>query len=238
MKTEMKINENLTLFAIGGQAFSTDSYLLAAYLKKRKRAAELGTGCGVCSMLAAARKKFEHITAYELQSELYEAARENIEKNGLAEIITPVCADVRRVTQKEQLDVVFANPPYLRADGKQSPDSAKAIARQELFGGVADFCACASRLLTDGGTFVCVYRPDRMSELFAALRDNRFEPKLVTFVHHNTSRPASIILVEARRGGAPSLTVTKPLILYGADGEMTEDAKKIYDTCSFKDFLT
>ena len=236
---EVKINENITLFQTGGQPFTSDTYLLAAFAKGgKKEAAELGCGSGSCSLLCAARKKFNKITAYELQPTLFEAARENTEKNGYGDIIDVVCAEVRSIPRTESLDAVLANPPYLKNCGKLSPDKEKAIARQELFGGVFDFAACASRLLKTGGTFYCVYRPDRLTSLFDALRANRLEPKIMTFVHHRAAKDAAMVLVAAAKDGAESLRRTKPLIINGEDGKMTPDAQKIYDTCSFNDFLT
>ena len=233
----IQINERLTLFLEGGQAVSTDAYLLSAYAKKTKLCAELGCGTGVCSLLLADHKKADRIVAYELQDELARAAAENVQKNELGEIIFVKQADIRTLAREERFDTVVANPPYLKVSGKTSPDAAKAVARQEFFGGVADFCACASRLLTDGGRFYCVYRPDRLSELFAALKENRFEPKLMTLVHHTLTAEASMVLIEAKKGASPSMRVTRPLILRKDNGEMTDDAQKIYDNCTFKDFL-
>ena len=236
---EVKINENITLFKTGGQPFASDTYLLAAFAKggRTKRAAELGCGSGACSLLCAAREKFQSIDAYELQGELFEAARENVEKNGYAATVRVICEDVRRIPRTETLDAVLANPPYLIDCGKPSPDPAKAIARQELFGGVFDFAAAASRMLKTGGGFYCVYRPDRLATLMAALKANRLEPKIMTFVHHKAKSNAAMVLVYATKDGAESLRLTKPLILNGEDGKMTPDAQGIYDTCSFKDFL-
>ena len=230
------LNERLTLFFTGGQAVSTDAYLLSAYAKKAKLCAELGCGTGVCSLLLADHKKSDRIIAYEIQDELARAAEENIQRNGLESVISVKQADIRTLEREEKFDTVVANPPYLKTSGKVSPDSKKAAARQEFFGGIAEFCECASRLLTDGGRFYCVYRPNRLSELFAALRSNRFEPKLITFVHHVISSEASVALVEAKKGAAPDMKVTRPLILRTPDGEMTDDAKKIYSDCTFKDF--
>ncbi len=233
----IELNERLTLFASGGQAVSTDAYLLSAYTKRSKLCAELGCGTGVCALLIADCKKADKIIAYELQDELARAARENVQKNGLENIISVKQADIRTLAREEKFDTVFANPPYLKTSGKISPDSEKAAARQEFFGGISEFCTCASRLLTDGGRFYCVYRPDRLSELFAALKENRFEPKLMTFVHHTPTAEASMVLVEAKKGAAPSMKVTRPLILRKDNGEMTDDAQKIYNNCTFKDFL-
>ncbi len=236
---EIKINENITLFATGGQPFTTDTYLLAAFATKKGRlAAELGCGSGSCSLLCAAREKFNKIKAYELQETLFVAAAENVLKNGYGNVIEVICDDVRNISRTESFDAVLANPPYLKVCGKLSPDREKAIARQELFGGVREFAAAASRMLKTGGTFYCVYRPDRLTSLFTALRENRLEPKIMTFVHHRAASDDAMVLVAAIKDGTESVRLTKPLIMNGEDGKMTPDAQKIYDTCSFGDFLS
>ncbi len=235
---EVKINENITLFSTGGQPFTTDTYLLAAFAtKKGKLAAELGCGSGACSLLCAARRKFNKIKAYELQETLFCAACENVTKNGYSDTVEVILSDVRDIPRTESFDIVLANPPYLKVCGKESPDREKAIARQEICGGVHEFSSAASRMLKTGGTFYCVYRPDRLTSLFSALRENRLEPKIITFVHHKAASDAAIVLVSAIKDGTESVRTTKPLIINGDDGKMTPDAEKIYDTCSFKDFL-
>ena len=235
---EVEINENIKLYKTGGQPFASDTYFLAAFAKKGKLAAELGCGSGACSLICAAKGKFEKIVAYELQPSLFEAASENVEKNGLSDKIEVICSDVKDIKRSDSFDVVFANPPYLKMGGKISPVEEKALARHEISGGVSEFAACASRMLKTGGVFYCVYRPDRLPSLFAALKENKIEPKIMTFVHHKRDFPSSMVLVRAIKGGAESMSVTKPLIVNENNGSMTEDAQRIYDTCSFKDFLS
>jgi len=234
---EVEINEHIKLYKTGGQPFASDTYFLAAFAKKGRFAAELGCGSGACSLICAAKDKFEKTVAYELQPSLAEAASENVQKNGLSEKIEVVCADVKDVKRCESFDSVLANPPYLKSGKNLNPVAEKALARHEISGGISDFAACASRLLKTGGSFYCVYRPDRLGSLFAALRESRLEPKIMVFVHHKIDFPSSMVLVRAIKDGAESMKVTKPLVVYEADGRMTEDAQRIYDTCSFKDFL-
>ena len=123
--------------------------------------------------------------------------------------------------------------------GKRNEADEKYIARHEVFGDIFDFCAASARMLKFGGLFYCVYRPDRLSELMAAMRESKLEPKRMTFVHSDTESEPSMVLVEAKRGAAPSLKLTAPLILYreGASVSpriMSDAAQKIYDTCSFE----
>ena len=239
-----QVNEDLMLLQKkDGLTFGTDAFLLAAYLRPeaRQTAVELGCGTGIISLLAGARNKYKKIIAVELQQSFAEMAKRNVIGNQLADRIEVLCADVRDLcaeTVGGEVAAVFANPPYMRTDsGKGNLSCAKQIARHEVCGGIADFAACASRLLKYGGKFYCVYRPDRLIDLLDAMRKNALEPKKMTLVHAHASSAPSMALIEAKKGASPSLILTRPLFLTKQDKTtQTEDAKRIYETCSFEDF--
>ena len=128
----------------------------------------------------------------------------------------------------------------MRADtGHPSDVPEKLIARHEIFGGITDFCAAAARLLNFGGLFICVFRPNRLPDLFEALRVNNLEPKRMTEIYPDAASRPSAVIVESKLGAGPSLEVTRPLIFYandvsdGTPRTMTPQAARIYDTCSF-----
>ena len=237
------VNENINLISKkDGLIFGTDAYLLAAYVRPRSsaRAAELGAGTGIISMLLASRARLGHITAIEIQHEFATLTQRNVELNGLSDKISVLEADVRALKPTQDYDVVFSNPPYMRVDnGKRNESEAKYIARHEVCGSIEDFCLAASRLLKHGGRFYCVYRPDRLSELFAAMTKNHLEPKEMTFVHADCESEPSMALVSATKYGAPSMRITPPLFLHdlaeSTNGarELSSKAQKIYDTMSF-----
>ena len=244
-----RVNENLTLIQKkNGLTFGTDAYLLAAFIRSQKsaRAAELGGGTGIISLLCASKNKFKEIYTAEVQEEFAELCTRNAELNHMENIVKPICADVRDLRSDDlggELDAVFSNPPYMRVDsGRRNEHDAKFIARHEVCGSIGDFCAAASRLLKFGGLFYCVYRPDRMTELITALRANNLEAKRITFVCADTATPPSMMLTEAKKGGSPGLRITKNLFLHECDNDksthrsQTPEAKRIYDTCSFGDF--
>jgi len=241
-----EVNERLRLIQKkDGLTFGTDAYLLAAFMRpqKRGRAAELGTGTGIISLLCAARERFSHIDALEIQEDFVHVARRNVLLNGLEERVTVHHADIRAVrsdTLGGEVDVVFANPPYMRTDsGKRNESDYKYIARHETSGTVADFCHAASRLLKHGGKFYCVWRPDRLSELMAALNAYGLEPKTMVFVHGDAESEPSVTLVSATKGGASGMRILPPLLLHdvadrgAAKRELTPAARAIYDTMSF-----
>ena len=238
-----EVNENLSLIQKkDGLTFGTDAFLLASFIKSApsKKAAELGAGTGIISLLLAQRSKLSNICAIEIQKDFADLTERNAILNGLDSKITTVNADVTKIKASDiggELDVVFTNPPYMKTDsGKRNKSDAKYIARHEVCGDIGEFCAAGFRLLKHGGKFYVVWRPDRLCDLLFALRQNRLEPKIITFVHADTKSEPSIVLVSATKGGASGARVTAPLILH-EDSEhkkMTPEALHIYDTLSFE----
>ncbi len=238
-----KINDSVTLIeSEDGLKFTTDAYLLSAYIKRPKgkktvRSAELGAGTGVISLLAVARGLSDHVTAYEVQPRFCDIIDRNIEYNEMSERITVKCADIREISEAtvgSQFDFVFSNPPYMKSGtGRGNDSDEKNIARHEVFGGIDDFCAAAARICKFGGMFYVVYRSERISELFFSLVKNGFEPKLLTYIHPDLNSPSSLLLCAAKRGGKPGLTVTPPLCMYTNGRKESEAVQYIYKNGTF-----
>jgi tRNA1(Val) A37 N6-methylase TrmN6 len=240
-----EVNESLKLIQKkDGLTFGTDAYLLAAYMYRHNggTAVELGGGTGIISLLAASKNRFDKIKVVEIQKDYAELIERNIKLNGMDDRLEVICKDVRDLKPDDvgkEAEVVFSNPPYMKTEsGKANESEGKYIARHEVFGTINDFCAAAYRLLKFGGNFYVVYRPDRLIDLIDALRQNRLEPKKMTFVQSDTATAPSMVLIEAKKGASPSLTLTKNLLIY-KDGtrEMSDDAKRIYENCSFEEFF-
>lgn len=238
-----EVNEKIRLIQKKeGLTFGTDAYMLAAFVRPepRARAADLGSGTGIISLLCTAKDKLGHIYAVEIQPEFARLGHRNISVNDFELRITQLCEDIRQIKPESvggELDVVLANPPYMRSGhGKRCSNDMKSIARHEENGGIDDFCAAAARLLRYGGKFYTVFRPDRLADLMFSLRQNKLEPKRMTFVYPDTASSPSIVLIESRRGGSPSLELTPPLIIYREGSEIkprvyTNHAASVYENC-------
>ena len=238
------INENITLYQnTGSLAYGTDAFLLSAYMRRqpKERACEFGAGSGVISLLAMARGTFSRVTAVEIQKEIAEIAVKNVEINGFSEKIAVVSSDIRELPHEHNgaYGVVFSNPPYMTtASGKLNRNAADSASRHELNGGISDFARQASRLLKYGGLFYAVYRPDRLSELLCACSQNALEPKRMTLVYPTAQHAPCLVLLEAKKNGAPGIFVTKPLIIYQngkpqTNANYTDDMKYIYENGAF-----
>lgn len=245
----IRVNDDILLTQrVNGLTFGTDAYLLSAFVKASPRSicADLGSGTGIIPLLLAQRKKFSRIYAVEIQESFASLIERNAEQNKMADVITPICADARDLRSSAlggEIDVVTANPPYMKVDsGRRNEHDEKFIARHELCGDINDFCACAYRLLKHGGRFYTVWRPDRLCDLIFALRQNRLEPKLITFVQATSHGEPSMVLIQSVKGGASGSRTTRPLILHDSHEDaknsvLSSDAQKIYESCSFEEFL-
>ena len=241
-----KVNENLFLIQKkDGLTFGTDAYLLAAFVRPMPlaNAVELGGGTGIVSLLLAKTGKVANVSALEIQPSFAELINRNAALNRLSEKVCGICADIREVHSadfQKPISLVVANPPYLpQGTGKSNANPQKETARHECFGGIEDFCACAERLLGSGGRFITVWRAERLTDLYAALRKHNLEPKRTVFVHSDLQSPPCMVLTEAVKGASPSLHVLPPLFLYqpekeaGKGRKMTADAERIYSACQF-----
>lgn len=249
-----KVNENIMLIQKkNGLTYGSDAYLLAAFVRPDKHAlcVDLGSGTGIIPLLLCKRDKIARAVGVEVQADFADLIDRNVALNGLSDRLLALHTDVRDLTQialgaalgEEQgmcADIVVANPPYMRTDsGRRNEADAKYVARHEVCGGIGDFCQAAARILRFGGSFYVVYRPDRLSELMAALNEQKLEPKRMTFVHADAESEPSMVLIEARAGGNASLTVTPPLILHEVESRgqshrpLTETAQRVYDRMSF-----
>ena len=234
-----EVNDHIRLIQkTDGLTFGTDALLLASYLRKRPDAiaAELGGGSGIVSLLGLFRQKFAKVLCIEIQSDYADLIRRNAILNHVEDRLTVLHADLRFCAadgkSRGWADLVFANPPYLCADsGQKNRNLGKSCARHEENGTVADFCAAAARLLRYGGKFVCVFRPERLPELYTSLAENRLTPKRLTLVHSHPRAKPSLILTEAVAGGHAGLQITRPLFLYRSSDNMvfSDDMIAVYN---------
>lgn len=229
MERTDKINSDITLTQnVSGLTYGTDALLLSAFVggKRGGRAAELGTGTGVISLLVSARSKFSRIYAYEVQGDYAELARKNVSANGFERVISVINKDIRQAAVadvEKEVDAVFANPPYMRCDtGFRNDDDGKYAARHEVFGGIADFCECARLLLKNGGSFYTVWHPDRFSDLVCALEAASLSLKRAVTVYNDPDHSPCLILTEAKKGAGKGTFFTRPFFIKDGDKQTDE----------------
>ena len=210
----------------------TDAFLLGAFARPRAgdRVCDLGAGTGLIGLLLLAREPSLALHNVELQAAPLRLAEQTAAANGLA--VSQHLADLRQlegILPAGGMDYVVSNPPYFPpGSGGTPPDAARRAARAEDSCSLADICAAPTRLLRWGGRFALVHRPERLCDLMVTLRQWGLEPKRLRLVQHTASAAPSLVLVESRRGGKPSLAVEPPLVLRDPEGRETPEVRAAY----------
>ncbi len=226
MSLELKIKDDETLDGPDGlkilqkkkgYRYSQDSLQLVdfALIKKNDEVIDLGTGCGVMTLILAKRGFGKRIIGLEVQKELADLARRGVDLNGFQEKIEIVEGDIKRVKSlftPSSFDYVITNPPYIEAkSGLISPGSERALARHEILCDMNDVLEAIKYLLKPSKRGSCVYPASRFDELVIKAKKKRLEPKRVQFVHPNPEEKAELVMVEFIKEGRPGLEILPPL---------------------------
>jgi tRNA1Val (adenine37-N6)-methyltransferase len=204
-----------------GYRFSIDAIFLSDFVtvKKEDVVVDLGTGCGIMSLILLMKKAINTAFGLEIQEELATQAARNARLNGLEAKMKVVMGDLKRLPlQDGSADVVICNPPYRKfASGRLNPDLRKAIARHEILASLDDILGAASRLLRPKGRFATIYPSARLADLLCRLGRFNMEAKRLRIIYPSLHSPAKLALIEACPGGRPGLVIEPPLVGQGDD---------------------
>ncbi len=218
-----------------GYRFSVDAPLLADFIRTRAEdeALDIGTGSGVISLLLSV-KPFRHIVALEIQEDLADLARRNVELNGMGGRIEVVHADLRTYEPGRWFDLIFSNPPYIpKSTGFLSRSVERSAAKHELNGDIEDIMEKTAAWLEPGGRACFVY-PEKRRVDFARAADRRgFRIRRFRQILPRSGEPANLFLTElgfAAGAGAAAAEpeVMPPLVLFGPGGKYTDEAEAVF----------
>lgn len=182
-----------------------------AQVRRREKVLDLGCGGGVLGLYLLAREPSLRLTGLDIEPAAVALAEENFAANGLdVRVVRGDVRDVRSLFPAGHFDMVVSNPPYFAAGSGYSGGSA----RMEEQCSLDDVCAAACWTVRNGGRFAVVHRPERLADLFCALRRYGMEPKRMQFVRAG-ALPPSAVLVEAYRQGKPGLSVLPEIVRSG-----------------------
>jgi tRNA1Val (adenine37-N6)-methyltransferase len=213
-----------------GYRFAIDSILLARFARPRRhaRVLELGAGCGVVSIVLAALHDPKEVVAVEFQPRLAAMIAHNAGLNRIA-VLRGICADVQAPIAEltpASFDCVVANPPYRAARrGRESPIPERRVARGGNGATLVQFVVAAAYYTSHGGKVAIVFTASRSAELIAEMKRCSLEPKRLRFVHSRVGEAATMVLLEARKGGGIEVRVEPPLFIYEQNGAYTDEVR-------------
>jgi tRNA1Val (adenine37-N6)-methyltransferase len=218
-----------------GYRFSIDAVLLAWHTGPRSddTVLDLGTGCGIIPMILAYRYPGIKVYGIEVQADLADIAKLNIEENNLDHRIFIRCMDMKLLNHditSGPVDLVVCNPPFRKVrSGKINPDHQRAVARHEIKTTLQDVINAAHSMLRTSGRFVIIYPAERITDILSQMRTTGIEPKWIRMIHSGKNTNAKLILIEGKKGGRPGLKIIPALIVYRGKGIYSDEIEKMFN---------
>lgn len=206
---------------------STDSMILAHFVRPGNAVLDLGSGCATLGLLLCATNQRCTVTGLELTAQAHAAALENIRRNDLSSRLSSIHGDLRQIRSlvpPGSFDTCVSNPPYF-SGGAPSKDTP--LARREDTCTPADLFCAASWALHTGGDFYLIHKPQRLAQLCACASNAGLEPKRLRLIRHREDGPISLIVLQCRNGGKPGL-VLEEASLHDPQGNPTPYYREIY----------
>ena len=226
--SKYKIIQNKEMFSYG-----IDAILLSDFVKAKGLVMDLGTGTGIIPLRLANKEGIDKIYGIEIQNQVAEIAKRNVDLNNLNSKIQIINKDLKflpEIFAKGSIDTIITNPPYMKLGGAVINDKENfAISRHEIKTSLEEIVKTSSFLLKQYGKLYIVHRPNRLVDVLCSLRENGIEPKYIKWVYPKSDKPANLFLLEAVKGGRRDFKYKKSLVVYRDDGEYTDDLLAIYD---------
>mgnify|MGYP002622056061 CR=1 FL=1 len=199
----------------GGYRAGIDPVLLAAAVPARPGESVLDLGCGVgtAALCLGWRVAELALSGLELQPDYAALARQNAARNGIAFGVHEGDLGQMPPALRRAFDHVIANPPYFaHQGGTPARDAGRETALREATP-IALWMASAGRRLRPGGHLTLVQLAERLPDVLAALGPG-FGSVVVLPVVPRADRPATRILLRARKGGRGAFRLLSPLVLH------------------------
>ena len=224
---------NLKIFQYtNGYAFTSDSVLIANFVKTKKSdvCVEIGTGSGIISILVNYKTNPKKIYAFEMQHDYVLLAKKNVEYNKMdnIEIVESKIQNYKEFLNFN-VDVIFCNPPYYKNETcKKSEDDSIAMCKHESYLPLDELVDCVSKLLKFKGKFYIVYPASRVCELIYKLKQYKLEPKKIFFVQPTIEKEANTVYIECIKGGKEGVKILPTIITNTLDGDYVQTIQKLY----------
>ena len=213
-----------------GYRFSVDAPILADFLPFRpgETALEIGTGCGIISMLALYKKKFAKIQGIEIQDSLLRLARINAEKNGFSLFFQGIHGDFNELYKHfSGMKHIFSNPPFFETHrGRLSPNREIRDAKSETRLTLTHLLEKSYSILDKKGSLYLVLPYSRYSEAIETAKNTGyFISRLREVFSFKDGKPERFLVQLTNYDVSPEKQ--KPLIIFKEKSVYTDETDKI-----------
>lgn len=215
-----------------GYRAAIDPVFLAAAVPAEPNEVVLDVGCGAgAAMLCLASRVAQcRVVGLEMHRDLVRLAGDNTILNGMETRISVMIGNLLQPPPRLSpgaFDHVMANPPYNERDRSVTPSVAgRAEATIEGEADLGAWVRFALAMVRPKGTITLIHRADRIDALLAEIAGRAGEV-VVYPLWAGEDRPASRILVRARKQISAPARLAHGLVLHRPDGRLTDGAEAV-----------
>jgi tRNA1(Val) A37 N6-methylase TrmN6 len=196
---------------------------------------ETGIGTGVAALCTIARNPTVHVTGIEIASRYALLCAENAKRNGFANSIRVIHADVKEALRKDLSEMpqhgsfnhAFANPPYFEENKSTlSPHPLKAQAHAFGPDDLELWIKVMHLMVSVRGSVTLVHRAESLGKILTAMNE-RFGDIRIAPLYAREGTAASRVVVQGIKGSKAPMQLLPGLILHGENSQFTPDAEAV-----------
>ena len=166
-------------------------------MREKKIFLEIGAGQGVISLLLSETAIVSKIFAVEIQEEIFEILKKNVEINKLNDKIIPINKNIKSI--EGEYDFIFSNPPYKKINsGKMPRNEAERVSKYEVLLTLEELILEIKRLLKNYGEFFVIVPNDRLNDVFKNIYVNKMN---ILSIDINKYKKMDLVVVHGKKGG-------------------------------------
>ena len=214
-----------------------DSVFLAAAVPCRagENVFEAGIGPGVAALCLLARTPDVAVTGVEVATRYVMICEENAKRNGVADRLRVIHADVRDALRRDQLGIpapgsfahAMVNPPFFE-EARSTPSPHLLKSQAHAFGpdDLELWVKLLHAMLANRGSLTIMHRADALGQLLGSMQ-NRFGDIRIAPLFPRLGSVASRILVQGIKGSKAPLQILPGIVLHDDGNGFTPEAEAV-----------
>jgi tRNA1Val (adenine37-N6)-methyltransferase len=206
------------------------SQSLLKYKNIKGQLLDIGSGSGILGLLLA--RDFSKLSLHqcELQESFQFLSQKNAEINQIK--TTLYKKNFLECKFNTQFEYIVSNPPFYHGDVIKSENENIKIARYNDSLPLDQFIKKVSSILIPKGHFHFCYDSKQLDHIVEELNKNKLNIEAIQFLHPNSKKEASLVMVHARKNSNTPLKILPPIIMFDNANSFTKEVELIYKKCA------
>jgi len=221
-----------------GYCYNSDTHFLYNFIKInlshykniQGELLDIGSGSGILGLLVARNYPKIHLNQCEIQKSFQFLSQKNSEINRIENTLYKESFIACHFNK--EFDYIVSNPPFYHSDVIKSENENLKIARYCDSLPLDIFISKTSKLLKPQGKFFFCYDSKQLDNILINAKQNKLNIESVQFLHPNSKKEASLVMVMGRKNSKSKLKILPPLIMFEENGIFKEEINQIYKSCN------